>query len=163
MAADQFAVRRRAAAAASRATLESVRLELYPPVVIMKLLLFPVVALCAVLAGCAGLASKSPEEMRAADPGQLCFAYKQTHSPVVRQVLEDRGIVKPEQWVVIDKGTTKIGFSEAALVCALGYPVKVNDSVSRAGVSRQWVFRNGYRDSDRLYIYTDGSEVTGWN
>lgn len=130
-----------------------------------------IVAVVAIaLVGCAGspvaLASKSVDELRSVDPLSLCNAYavqRNTYgsTQTIRQAIEERGIVKPQNWSAVDAGTVRLEFTEAELVCARGMPEKINSSASiGSGERKQWVYR-GYKSAN--YFYTQGGIVTGWN
>jgi hypothetical protein len=132
-------------------------------------MLFTVVALSALFAGCAGspiaLSNASPETLRTASKIDICHAYAfGGHSDAnLRAEIVSRQMVRDDMLPVVNKGAVQIGMTEMELVCARGAPRKVNDSASAAGVRRQWIYGGTDRYMPTEYFYTDGKYVTGWN
>ncbi|HVQ49766.1 MAG TPA: hypothetical protein VMS92_06930 [Mycobacterium sp.] len=131
-------------------------------------LLPAVVALSAVLlAACAGspaaMEHLSEAELWNAQPTSKCNAYHYSKSEKMRKALTERVDVYPENWPAVAAGQVKIGFTEVELICARGYPRKINESASAAGVRKQWVYGGTDRYMPTEYFYTDGRHVTGWN
>ena len=120
------------------------------------------------LVGCAGsparLAMMSPDELKAESSLNLCNAYDNNGSEKIIAELKRRGEISDEEWGLIEQKKIRIGMSELALVCSWGGPGlygSVNESVSRWGVHKQWVYR-ACSSCGAQYVYTENGKVTSW-
>lgn len=125
---------------------------------------FAVVLTTFVLAGCAGspiaLSSASDEELRAQPVERLCVAYALMKPVRVRAELDRRALFSAEEWRAIEGGRWWIGMSEAALICSQGKPAAVNQTITAAGVSSQYVFEECRTYCPRRYAYVRNGVVT---
>lgn len=60
-----------------------------------------------------------------------------------------------EAWLMSQKKIS-MGMSEHGLVCSWGHPDRINESVGRWGVHKQYVY-------GRQYVYVENGEVEGWS
>lgn len=132
----------------------------------MKYRLPVALALVAFLAGCAGLSGGSEAELRAASNLDLCNAFALVPNATVRKIIDERGLVRPENWPDVADHRLRVGFTEREAVCSKGAPHHVNESVSASGKHRQWVYTyptGRGRGTYSVYIYSDGHEITGYS
>ena len=124
------------------------------------------VLLTLLVLGCAG----SPDRVTESDKLQtvstfdLCKSYFRWPTEELKLALQERNEFTPDEWSYIDQRKIYIGMRELALVCAWGYPGlfgSVSESVSDAGVHKQWVYRP-CPGCKALYVYTKAGEVTSW-
>lgn len=71
------------------------------------------------------------------------------------RALIGRRLISDRELRSVETKSVFIGMSESALVCALGWPSHRNRTVTAAGESVQWVYRD-------LIVYTDNGSVTAF-
>ncbi|WP_290890620.1 hypothetical protein [Arenimonas sp.] len=116
------------------------------------------------IAGCASsplaLSVAGKDALQAESADKLCFAYALMKPAGVRAELERRQLFTAQEWQRIEKGYWWVGMSEAALLCSQGKPAVVNQTVTAAGVSSQYVFEECRSYCPRRYAYVRNGLVT---
>ncbi len=56
---------------------------------------------------------------------------------------------------LISKKSVGIGMDEKAMLIALGDPLRVNETVTSAGIIKQYVYHS-------MYVYVENGRVTSW-
>lgn len=80
---------------------------------------------------------------------------------VLREAFSRNLITSDEFNLIVDR-KIRVGMSEKALIASWGYPSKVNRSVDRYGVHKQYVYGSYSKYSSPTYVYVENDEVTGW-
>lgn len=131
---------------------------------------FGVICFFLVLIGCGTLSkinSMPPEQLRTVNnPYNLCNAYVSKKTQSVKDELMRREFIPKDEWALIDKSQITIGMSEQGLACAWGTPSlsgygSINETVSKHGVRKQWVYRKCENCKNR-YVYTVNGKIKSW-
>lgn len=75
---------------------------------------------------------------------------------------KSRGLFTDEEIKLIKEKKIRIGMSEEALIASWGSPRKVNRSVGRYGVHKQYVYGSHSGYSTPTYVYVENGKVTSW-
>lgn len=118
------------------------------------------------VSGCA--TPHTPQQIAAMDTRQLCSSFynvrtDEAKASYFRSEMQSRGLVKPEDWSAIDKGSIRVGMSVCALYASWGPPDRENRTTTAAGVSIQHVY-SGYSGryirTKSNYAYTRNGVIT---
>ncbi len=119
----------------------------------------------AMLQGCAGspfrISMMSSEEIKAESTFNLCNAYAFSGSSKAEVELLRRNTIPGSEWLAIKKNKINIGMSEDSLACSWGRPERINTTVTRHGVRKQWVYSSCDR-CKRRYVYTSNGSIVSW-
>jgi hypothetical protein len=105
----------------------------------------------------------SQEELKQLNAFNLCQAYYFHKDQGAKKELIRRDVISSDEWSLIEKGSLAIGMSELAFICSWGEPDiqgTMNETVTKYGVNRQWVYRCDYCKT--RYVYTENGKITSW-
>lgn len=95
------------------------------------------------------------------DVNNLCNALgNDTGKAVVTKELERRGTFTPDEWVLIREKSVKIGERQLVVICTMGWPSRVNKSMTAAGSSDQWIYE--VAANKFVYMYLTNGILTAW-
>jgi len=120
------------------------------------------------LSGCAGspfqLSRMDREQLSTVTDEQLIRAIdnKVYRTDLMFEEAKSRELFTDEEIRLIKEQKIGIGMSEKALVTSWGNPTKINRSVRRYGVHKQYVYGSYSRYSRPTYVYVENGKVTGW-
>jgi hypothetical protein len=124
----------------------------------------PIIAI-AILSGCAGspasIGMKSQEALKDESAVALCNAYAFGGSENARGELERRNALPADEWDLAENKKIKVGMSELSLICSWGKPRTINETVTKYGKEKQYVYRE-YQGAKGQYVYVRNGQVTGW-
>jgi hypothetical protein len=125
----------------------------------------PLVIAAALVTGCASI---SPERTAKMNDRQLCNSYGDARDnaairknlPSLRAEIDRRGLVRAEEWSLIESKEAQLGMSVCALRASWG-PAKENALATRYGESIQHVYRLSWCHRCNVkYVYTNNGVVT---
>jgi len=122
-----------------------------------------IVFISVLLSACAGspahITSLSDSDLATQKPADLCNAFAHTKSNRLKYELNNRQLFTANEWILINNKRVRVGMSELAVICARGYPTKINNTVTEQGAVKQYIYR-GYSKSQ--YIYISKGKVTAF-
>jgi len=107
------------------------------------------------LASCSGspirVSMMSDQELKTQPSDTLCNAYHYNQAEPVKSELNNRELLTAKEWKQIDRKKVIVGMSELALICARGFPSRINKTVLGNKKVKQYVYRS-YSKSQYIYI-----------
>ena len=126
-------------------------------------------ALVVLVSGCAGspvavsmMEDREYEQLVKGRPDLIiCKHYSESYArkPIVREILESKGLVPDDEWEYIDQKKIIIGMSRCGLYASWGAPKRENEYVSASGVRIQYI----YGSLTGNYVYTNDGKITSWS